>query len=622
MSCLLLAGEYYSPIECVFSCEAVAYNAQGLFEALRREKAPTFTERRQMPGPVETPSSYTLTLKKAMPNRFHRPARDGQSSADTETENEMCPMDIFGIPDLHSEMGNLVPVTYDRASVYSDVARCVLALEDDAKHDIQQAIHGTQEVPVPDDPFPSDSDSSSSSSSSESEYSDDDTDSTHSRETRRHRNHSKSRRKKKKKHSHKKKRSTVTILREMQKTFSLANFQKLSWDDSDLNSRLRNYDAFVRHLQNILMHHKELQHCLMMPGEVFEAKTREAECALYSLIRNNCDNTYALKIDNYTQSKREREGPSKDLYCGSEIPTYLRQLILSDDPSLLRHARQQLERVRIQSGESLARFNNRFIRALHDFEIRGGSSPPKEKVRIYFDALVTADPHLKQIVKIFWLNVNASRHEYDLCQIHARLQAEETRLQELTGRTRSRQSPSPYSHPTAHNVLSSLTSSPGARPNSQNSGRGSQQSRSSARGPATRPNQSPRQSTRSSTTTRSYGPCFNCGRTGHSYSRCPTISDARRDEIRRQQHQAGVQRSTQAPGQSRPPAYANAAQPSRPPPRPTTNSPAPIATLGIHRVQAQPTNRPSVRPSYAAAARAQPAAATVVGPPGAAAMAT
>jgi hypothetical protein len=144
MSRLLLAGEYYSPIECVFSCVPVAYNDQGLFEAMRRERAPTITERRQKPEPVATPSSYTLTLKKSMPNRFHRPARDDPSSVDTE--NEMCPTDIFGTPDLHSEMGNLVPVTYDRASVYSDVARCVLALEDYAQHDIQQAIHGSQEV--------------------------------------------------------------------------------------------------------------------------------------------------------------------------------------------------------------------------------------------------------------------------------------------------------------------------------------------------------------------------------------------------------------------------------------------------------------------------------------------
>jgi hypothetical protein len=141
---LLLAGEYYSPIERVFSREAVEYNDAGMFEALRREKAPTFMERRQKQEPVETPSSYTLTLKKSMPSRFHQPARDDPSSVDTE--NEMCPADIFGTPDLHSEMGKLVPVTYDRASVYSDVTRCVLALEDDAKHDIQQAIHGSHEV--------------------------------------------------------------------------------------------------------------------------------------------------------------------------------------------------------------------------------------------------------------------------------------------------------------------------------------------------------------------------------------------------------------------------------------------------------------------------------------------
>jgi hypothetical protein len=43
-------------------------------------------------------------------------------------------------------MAHLIPLSYERASAYSDVARCVLGLGDNARITIQQTIHGTQRV--------------------------------------------------------------------------------------------------------------------------------------------------------------------------------------------------------------------------------------------------------------------------------------------------------------------------------------------------------------------------------------------------------------------------------------------------------------------------------------------
>jgi hypothetical protein len=109
----------------------------------------------------------------------------------------------------------------------------------------------------------------------------------------------------------------------------------------------------------------------MQPGQIYEAKTKQAEHAFFSLVKNNCDLTYMIKIDNYIQAKYRRSG-NNGLYKGSEILAYLRQLILSDDPALKRHARQAIEALRIHSNESISRFNNRFSKAIRDFEIRGG----------------------------------------------------------------------------------------------------------------------------------------------------------------------------------------------------------------------------------------------------------
>jgi hypothetical protein len=138
---LLICGDYYTPIKNVLVGEEVSYNDKGLFDALRREQAPTATERLQS---VRRPSSYTVTLQKSIPSRLRRLASDDSSSLDVEKEKAMFPTDILGRPYRGSHMTHLIPVCYARASAYSDVVRCVLGLGDEARNDIQQAIHGTQ----------------------------------------------------------------------------------------------------------------------------------------------------------------------------------------------------------------------------------------------------------------------------------------------------------------------------------------------------------------------------------------------------------------------------------------------------------------------------------------------
>jgi regulator of replication initiation timing len=140
MLVLLHSGKYYAPIESIWISGIASYNDERLFEALRREQAPTATERLQS---VRRPSSYTVSLQKSIPTRFRWAAADDSSSLDVETEHAMFPTDILGTP-YFGHMMHLIPVTYERASVYSDVVKCVLALGDDARNDIQLAIHGTR----------------------------------------------------------------------------------------------------------------------------------------------------------------------------------------------------------------------------------------------------------------------------------------------------------------------------------------------------------------------------------------------------------------------------------------------------------------------------------------------
>jgi hypothetical protein len=133
------SGNYYSPIERVWIKNARPLrNDPCLFEEMRREKAPKKKERRQ----VGTQNSYTLTLKEAAPNRLNQVA-DVVVSVSKKDEKEMWPTDIRGSPSLTAGMAYLVPPGHDCASTYSDVARCVLGLPDDAPEDIQQTIHGS-----------------------------------------------------------------------------------------------------------------------------------------------------------------------------------------------------------------------------------------------------------------------------------------------------------------------------------------------------------------------------------------------------------------------------------------------------------------------------------------------
>jgi hypothetical protein len=135
----LSSGNFYSPIERVWIKNARSLrNDPCLFEEMRREKAPKKKERRQ----VGTQNSYTLTLKEAAPNRLNQVA-DVVVSVSKKDEKEMWPTDIRGSPSLTAGMAYLVPPGNDCASTYSDVARCVLGLPDDAREDIQQTIHGS-----------------------------------------------------------------------------------------------------------------------------------------------------------------------------------------------------------------------------------------------------------------------------------------------------------------------------------------------------------------------------------------------------------------------------------------------------------------------------------------------
>jgi hypothetical protein len=133
------SGKYYSPIERVWIGVPVACNNARMFEEMRREKTPNQKERRQ----VGNANSYTVTLEEATPSRLHQ-AAGGDGSANTQDDRqEMWPVNLFGRRSAYAGIVYLIPVSYERASMYSDVARCVLALGDDAPQDILQCIHGS-----------------------------------------------------------------------------------------------------------------------------------------------------------------------------------------------------------------------------------------------------------------------------------------------------------------------------------------------------------------------------------------------------------------------------------------------------------------------------------------------
>jgi hypothetical protein len=132
-------GKYYSPIESVWIGVPVPYNNARMFEEMRREKAPNQQERQQ----VGTANSNVVTLKEAMPNPLHQ-AAGGEGSVNTEDENlAMWPVNLFGRRSAYAGIVYLIPVCSEHASTYSDVARCVLGLGDEAPQDILQCIHGS-----------------------------------------------------------------------------------------------------------------------------------------------------------------------------------------------------------------------------------------------------------------------------------------------------------------------------------------------------------------------------------------------------------------------------------------------------------------------------------------------
>jgi ribosomal protein L12E/L44/L45/RPP1/RPP2 len=134
MQGLFLSGEYYTPLERVWRSGTAGYGDEALFEALRREIALTIPDRQRLQS-NGTPDSYAVTLQEATVTRLGWSAVHC-SSVDTEEEIAPWPINIFGGKAFGSHWTHLVPVCDERASMYSDVARCVLALRDDAQINI------------------------------------------------------------------------------------------------------------------------------------------------------------------------------------------------------------------------------------------------------------------------------------------------------------------------------------------------------------------------------------------------------------------------------------------------------------------------------------------------------
>jgi hypothetical protein len=99
---LILSGEYYSPLEHVWGNDTAVYGDAALFEALRREKTPTFVEGRPRPQPAGTTSSYSVTLQKARTTRLYRPGADGSGSVDVEAQEALWRTNVSGEPEVDS----------------------------------------------------------------------------------------------------------------------------------------------------------------------------------------------------------------------------------------------------------------------------------------------------------------------------------------------------------------------------------------------------------------------------------------------------------------------------------------------------------------------------------------
>jgi hypothetical protein len=135
----LESGEYYTPMEVVWSSkETVECSEPRMFEEMRRERAPTLGRRGQWLRLARTPDDYSVILKNSLPSPL-RQAALGDSHVSVEREEVLLgPTDLYGSPNFCSETAHLIPGSDNRANSYSDVARCVLALQDDAPHDIKQ----------------------------------------------------------------------------------------------------------------------------------------------------------------------------------------------------------------------------------------------------------------------------------------------------------------------------------------------------------------------------------------------------------------------------------------------------------------------------------------------------
>jgi hypothetical protein len=132
------AGVFYAPIEDLWETDLVGVDDEDFLNDMRRDpdQLPTDPERGHAGQ-----NSLGVSLQHAAPGNRCTVALMSSRVAWAE---EDWPTDAFSTPNIDGELAHLIPHSDNHASTYADVARCILALQDDAGEDIQQTIHGSR----------------------------------------------------------------------------------------------------------------------------------------------------------------------------------------------------------------------------------------------------------------------------------------------------------------------------------------------------------------------------------------------------------------------------------------------------------------------------------------------
>jgi hypothetical protein len=149
-------GTYYSPIRDIWGIQGKPCTKAD-FDDLRRKNPPTFMQRHD---PMKTRKQlllgeWTLTINGAVPTdnvAVDCSKTSRNSHTNTEAKEYIWPTDVCGSPDFDAQIAHLVPASPINASMYSDVARWVFAVEDsqDSVADmkiVQKLIHGAKRDP-------------------------------------------------------------------------------------------------------------------------------------------------------------------------------------------------------------------------------------------------------------------------------------------------------------------------------------------------------------------------------------------------------------------------------------------------------------------------------------------